>query len=281
MRRGLHAAIAALTMCACSASPSVGTDAGPSMRDAGQAIVDAAALDAGRSDPDAGTREPDAGPPDPDECEELLGAPAEDRAVLEIFDLFDAAPGVPLALRIDGCVLFEGETTRGGAFGQGFSPGERTVTITVDGVDLPVEHLSADADEVFWLALENEVVPRVYRSEGSIIPSDNSRWTVHVMNMAGGPIAIERGLDAAASAYAPLVAALPRGETFHGDVPIFAETGLPVRITPAGADPIFEDNLGFVMSCDPGGWEAGIVMFVLVDDTFPRHYVVYPRDPCD
>jgi hypothetical protein len=228
---------------------------------------------------DGGPGDPDAQPADP--CDALRDAPDDDKAIVELFDPYVGEQPIPLLLEIDGCVIVGGALQRGGSFGQGFLPGNRTFTITVDGVQLPPQQLDADHGDAFWFAMDLQSPPQLHRVDGSYLPAaDDLHWSVYLMNMGDLPLTIERAIDPGAQVYETLVRDLPLGEAFVGDVAVFPENGAPVRMTRQDGVVIFEENLGFVLACDAGEWIGGLAMFVLIDDIYPRIYIVYPRDPC-
>jgi hypothetical protein len=215
-------------------------------------------------------------------CEELLEAPASNRATVDVFDPYSGEEPATFEMYIDDCHALGEETfPRGGAFGQGFLPGERTLRLLLDDEEVsPPEPLSTAHGDAFWYALDDQVPPQLHGTSGSILDPPEGRWRIHLLSMSDEDITIHRAIepDAEAPEYEVLTELGP-GESFSADIAVGPENGAPVRIERDG-EVIFDDNLGFVLSCDPGEWVGGIVMFTLIDDTYARYYIVYPDDPC-
>lgn len=216
------------------------------------------------------------------DCDAVVGSPSR-QASLEFFDIYRPPAGVdvdiPLELRLDGCLIGESEN-RGLALGLGFLPGERTLSVVVDGEELAPEALSAEEDDVFLYALDTESPPRLHAAR------DTKRflkegWLVNLMNMSGGDMDVYRVVDPDASdrEYVLLADGVPHGEMFNAELAASEERGAWIRIERAG-EAIFEDNIGeYVMPCDDGEWPAGGVQtFWTIEDSGPSSGASYQED---
>jgi hypothetical protein len=240
-------------------------------------------VDARPASADARPATPDATPVT--DCEALLGGDPSNRAIVEVVDTFREPNSIPLALLIDDCHLGDNDDlVRGGLFGQGFVPGDRTFRILVDDSEIASDSFTAVNGDAFWYGIDTQTPPRAHTAHGNVL-STPAGWSLHLMNLTGAELVVERVVDPAAPirTYELLAGALTHGETWSGEVPVDADTASHLRIQ-RGGDVVFEDNIMFYLSCSPGEWVGGLHAYLVVESNpafaIPSIAIVYPNDPC-
>jgi hypothetical protein len=113
------------------------------------------------------------------------------------------------------------------------APGEHTLSLTVDGEELPPQEFSAGAGDQVYFVMDAGFPPAVYRT-AETLPEVPGAWQVNLVNMTGGPVTISRATDPAGTTYEVVEADLPHGGAFAGELPVFAESGVPMRIECGG-----------------------------------------------
>lgn len=202
------------------------------------------------------------------DCDTLL-SPLFDDPDAVAFELFDTwrtvAPPISVAMRLDDCPLdLDVDLVRSAMVGQGFFAGDHELTVTYDGVDLPVLSLDSVPRDLFWFAVSNEQPPEVFAFQGtSYFPP--AAWNVNLVNMSAGTMAVYAitGPDEDPQ-YALLEDDIAYGEGMSGVVPADFHHGARIRIE-VDAAVIFEGNPQFFLGCPLNNWPTQSGMVGIVD----------------
>lgn len=212
------------------------------------------------------------------DCDAIVGAP-EEMAALEFFDAYRGNEETPRQLTLDGC-LVEESLSRSGAVGLGFLPGERTLSIALDGKEVASSVIQAEPGDEFYYALDTNSPPQLHRATGSMNDTPERGWLVSLMNVTGEDITVYE--VATSGEMALLGHGIGHGETVSGHFEASAGAGVRIRIEREG-EAIFDDNIGFLLGCESdGGFPvAGVRMFAIVSaDIGPSAGVVHGGDAC-
>lgn len=200
-----------------------------------------------------------------EEGREFCVDPESEHAVVETQDLRRGQDFIPVDITIDGCVP-EGayHAVRGQNTMSAVEPGVHTLSITVDGVELPPQEISAEDGDRFYFVMDENSPPALYRTDKKL-PESADAWQVNLMNMTGEPITISRATDPDATEFEVVLADIPHGGAFAGELPFFAESGVPIRVE-RGGEVVLDENLGFFIDCRPGTWIGWASLFAVIQD---------------
>jgi hypothetical protein len=208
-----------------------------------------------------GTGEQRAGGEQGDPC----ARPESDHAMVDVWDLWRGDEYIPVDVIVDGCVTEDSRyLVRGSNEMTAVAPGDHTLSIVVDGRELPPQEFSAEAGDEVHFVMDAEFPPAVYRTQKTL-PETADAWQVNLLNMTGEPVTISRATDPAGTEYEVVEADIPHGGAFAGELPVFAESGVPIRVE-SGGQVVREENIGYFLDCRPGSWTGWTSVFAVIED---------------